>query len=143
MSALDDLTTAVGECAAAASTLATQTAEVVADLAAAEADNSAQLAPITAQVQGVTTTLSGILATLPAPPAPAAVQAVDPATNLPLYSYEGTAAIDTTQWTAVTDVTASSGDTLYTFSGDTAGAAPTGAVADEWVPYTGTLNTVA
>lgn len=137
MTALDDLNAAVTTLAATSSSLATAVAGLVTELA--QANNSPQIEAATTQVQGVNTTLTNLLASIPPPPS--GPQAFDPASNLPLYSYLGTDPVPA-DWTAVTDVQGAGGATLYTFSGDTAGAAPTGAAAGVWVPYTGALTTV-
>jgi hypothetical protein len=67
------------------------------------------------------------------PPPPAVV--TDTASLLPLYTWDGSTPAATGTFTAVTDVGGASGAdgvtpaTLYTFSGDTVGSAPTGVQA--------------
>ena len=76
------------------------------------------------------------------PPAPAPeTPVVDPATNLPLYVYSGTDPVDTTAWTASTDVAGPNSEVLYTFNADTAGGAPTG-VGGDWALFQGTPTPV-
>lgn len=68
-----------------------------------------------------------------APPAPTVV--ADPASGLPLYTWDGSTPAATGTFVAVTDVGGAPGAdgvtpaTLYTFGGDTAGSAPTGVQA--------------
>jgi hypothetical protein len=138
MTALDDLNQAVAAVGTTASSLSTAVAGLIAELLQS-GGTSAEIEAATAQVQGVNTTLTNLLGTIPPPPS--SPQAFDPASNLALYSYLGAPPVPS-DWTAVTDVTGTGGETLYTFSGDTAGAAPTGAQAGVWVPYTGALTTV-
>lgn len=54
---------------------------------------------------------------------------LDPATNLPLYTWDGTTAAATGTFVLVNDVQGPSAAPLYTFSGDVAGQAPTGVQA--------------
>jgi hypothetical protein len=71
-----------------------------------------------------------------APTAPTSTDTVDPASSLPLYSFP----VGTTVpagYTQVTDVVDSNGNVLFTFSGDSANAAPTGEAA---AVYTGSTQ---
>lgn len=78
----------------------------------------------------------------PVAPTPAPTDVVDPVSKLPLYVPAAGTAVATPPWNPVADVTGPSGEVLYTFASDTAGAAPTGASA-EWLLYTGALTEVA
>jgi hypothetical protein len=101
--------------------------------------NAGNPAAIQAIVDQINTNASTLAAAVAANTPPAPKVAFDPASNLPLYTFAGTGAIDATVWTAVTDVHGAGGVTLYTNVNDTAGAQPTQASA-EWVPYTGTTG---
>ncbi|MDE2096476.1 MAG: hypothetical protein KGL39_04460 [Patescibacteria group bacterium] len=159
VTAIDDLNAAVtslqDEQAALATAVTTAISDLQAQVAALQASpgDTAAIEAAVASIQGVVTNLQatqsaasaadpGSQAPPPAPPAPAAFVA-DPATGKPLYvEVDTTQGVDTTAWTAVTDVTDPGGKALYTFNADAAGGPATG-VGGNWVLYTGTPTPAA
>ena len=110
---------------------------IQAEIAALQAANpTLDFTPLTAAIGNLVTQV-GVTSAIP-PAAP--VQAFDPGTNLPLYSYAGTAPVQSPPWTQVSDVTGPNGEALYTFANDTSGQPPTGAAPGQWVPFTGTTT---
>jgi hypothetical protein len=141
-SQIDLITTDLTSIGTSLSTTDSNIATLIATLEAdqPQADLTALKAE-SANLSLIASALANLAPTIVTPPV--GTQAFDPISLLALYSYSGTAAVDTTQWTEVTDVTGPSGEVLYTYDADVANAAPTGAVAGVWVPFTGTLTPVS
>jgi uncharacterized protein YoxC len=148
VAAVGSLTASISDIDAQLTTIGTEVATLQAAIAAnhpldlgpletAIADAQALVA--TAQAADTQAKADAAAGAPPAPPAPPVVVPVaDPATGLPLYVHDPTDPNPVTvEWTAVTDVTGGSGETLYTFSGDTAGGPATG-VSQFWTLFQGT-----
>jgi len=140
-SQIDLITTDLTSIGTSLSTTDSNIATLIATLEAdqPQADLTALKAE-SANLSLIASALANLAPTIVTPPA--GTQAFDPASELALYSFAGTDAIDPTEWTAVTDVTGPASEVLYTYAGDVANGAPTGAAAGEWVPFTGTLTLV-
>jgi hypothetical protein len=141
MTAIDDLNAAVTAVGLEQVAVMTAVEDLLAETAnlqlAASQGNSAAIETAVGKINTIAASLKGSAASDPGPQ-----QAYDPATSLPLYVYSGTDPVSS-EWTAVTDVTGTAGATLYTFSGDSSAASPTGTTAGVWTPYTGPLTTTA
>jgi hypothetical protein len=152
MSALDDVVAELGDLEASESTFERAVTATLTDLEAeiavlqAAGTDTAALEAIQTRLQVIVeaqaaATAAAQAADPGAQPAPAPTPVLDPASQLPLYVVAEGAVVDTTAWTAVTDVTGDAGETLYTFNADTVGQPPTG-VGGDWSLFQGTPTPV-
>lgn len=129
MAAVDDVLTAAAATDQAAVAFIQN---LQAELAAAQAPD-----PNVQALADALDTANQALSAIVSPPAPAPAPVLDPADSLPLYAPVAGTVVDTSVWTAVADVSNTDGTTLYTFTHDTAGSAPTG-VSAGWTLFQGT-----